>query len=262
MEFTVDGRSVYAATGHSPWDDRKDSVVFLHGVGADHTVWVLPTRFFGRKGRNVLALDFPGSGRSEGPPLPTIEELAAWVVEVLDAAGIDKAAIVGHSMGALVSLAVAATRPDRVRGLVLLGVASPMTVSDELLDNAKRNTWDTVQMMNLWSHSRRAQIGGNDVPGIWMLGLNQRLLEQAKPGVIYAGLKACHEFASGVEMAGVVTCPTLFLLGSKDRMTPALRAKPLIDAAPQARSVVFADTGHALLAERPDEVLDELITIV
>ncbi len=262
MQLTVNGRSVYAATGHSPWESRKESVVFLHGVGADHTVWVLPTRFFDRKGRNVAALDFPGSGRSDGPPLQTIEEMAAWVVEVLDEVGIAKTAVVGHSMGALVALAVAATRPDRVRGLVLLGVASPMTVSDELLDNARRNTWDTVQMMNLWSHSRKAQIGGNDVPGIWMLGLNQRLLERARPGVIYQGLKACHEFNSGVEMARDVTCPTLFLLGSRDRMTPALRAKPLIDAIPQARSVVFPDTGHALMAERPDEVLDELITVV
>ncbi len=262
MDLTVDGRPVYAATGHSRFDSERESVVFLHGVGADHTVWVLPTRYFDRKGFNVIAVDFPGSGWSQGPPLETIEEMADWVTEVLDAVGVERAAVVGHSMGALVALAMAATHPERVRSLALLGVAVPMTVSDELLDSARRNDPAAIQMINLWSHSRRAQIGGNDVPGIWMLGVSQRLLERSAPGVIYAGLRACHEFRSGLEYAGTISCPVLFLLGERDSMTPLRRAKPLLDAVPHARSVVFPQAGHALMSERPDEVLDELITIV
>jgi pimeloyl-ACP methyl ester carboxylesterase len=97
---------------------------------------------------------------------------------------------------------------------------------------------------------------------MWMLGGSRRLLEQAKPDVIYAGLKACNEFGSGVEMAASITCPVLFLSGGRDTMTPARTAQPLIDAIPHARRVMFPEAGHALLAERPDEVLDELITIV
>ena len=76
MELPIDNRSVYAAVGHGGFDPSADSVVFLHGDGSDHTEWVLPTRFFDRKGRNVMALVFPGSGRSRGPTPHHIHQLA------------------------------------------------------------------------------------------------------------------------------------------------------------------------------------------
>ena len=262
MELTVDNRSVYAAVGHGGFDLSAHSVVFLHGVGSDHTDWVLPTRFFDRKGHNVMALDFPGNGRSEGPPLDSIEGMADWLIRTLDLAGIEKTALVGHSMGSLASVVAAAKFPERVRSLVLLGTAYPMGVSDELLDNAKRNDANAIQMLNVWGHSRRAQIGHSDVPGMWMMGRHARLLGQAAPNVIYAGLKACNDFSDGIELAATTRGPILFLLGSRDSMTPARSAKALVEAIPQARTVMFPDTGHDLLAERPDPVLDELIKMV
>ena len=262
LELPIDNRSVYAAVGHGGFDPSADSVVFLHGVGSDHTEWVLPTRFFDRKGRNVMALDFPGNGRSEGPTLNSIHDMADWVVRTLDVAGIETTALIGNSMGSLVSVAAAAKYPDRIRSMALLGIAYPMGVSDELMDNAKRNDVDTIQMLNVWGHSRRAQIGHSDVPGMWMMGRYARLLGQAAPDVIYAGLKACDDFSDGLDLASTIPCPVLFLLGSRDSMTPAHSAKALADAIPRTRTVTFPNAGHDLLAERPDPVLDELITIV
>ena len=117
MQLKINGHDVYVATGNRVPNPQKPTVVFLHGTGQDHSIWVLPTRYFARHDRNVLAVDLPGHGRSGGEPLKTIEAMADWAVRLLDAAGLSKAAIVGHSMGSLVAIAVAARHPERVRSL-------------------------------------------------------------------------------------------------------------------------------------------------
>ncbi|HEY7689755.1 MAG TPA: alpha/beta fold hydrolase, partial [Dongiaceae bacterium] len=115
MDLRVDGRPVFAATGGRTFDPKLPVVVFIHGAGMDHTVWALQTRYFAHHGRSVLAVDLPGHGRSGGPPLRSIGALAAWITGALDAAAVAGAALVGHSMGALVALEAAAHVPERIR---------------------------------------------------------------------------------------------------------------------------------------------------
>ena len=262
MELTVDNRKVYAATGNRDTDRSLPTVVFVHGAGQDHTIWVLPTRYFVRHGRNVLAVNLPGHGRSEGPPLASIEAVADWVIDVLDAAGIDKAAVVGHSMGSLVALETAVRHPERVRAIALVGTSVPMPVSEELLDSAKNDDHAAVEMLTLWGHSRAAQLGGNATPGMWMIGGAQRLLERAAPGAIYADLMACNDYVNGIENAKQLACPALLILGGRDAMTPTQSAMAVAKAIPDAETVILERAGHALLSERPDPVLDELIKVV
>ena len=125
MEFSVDDKSVFAATGGRPFDPALPSIVFVHGAAMDHTVWALQTRYFAHHGRNVLAIDLPGHGRSAGPALADIGAMADWVIRALDALGIETAKLVGHSMGSLVVLEAAARHPKRVTGLALLGTSVP-----------------------------------------------------------------------------------------------------------------------------------------
>jgi pimeloyl-ACP methyl ester carboxylesterase len=262
MEFQVRGETAYAATGNKPIDPEKKTVLFIHGAGQDHTIWVLPVRYFARHDRNVLAVDLPGHGRSRGPLLKTIEEMSDWVIEVLDAAGIERAAVVGHSMGSLVGLETAGRYPDRVRALAMVGVSIPLAVSDLLLETAGEDGHDAIDMLTYWGFSNPALIGGSPTPGMWMAGAGMRLLEQAAPGTIYADLRACDEYTAGLERAAEVTCPTLLLLGEKDRMTPVRVAQAIRDTIPRQETVIFEGAGHALLAERSDPVLDHLIRIV
>src|SRR5262245_46090096 len=112
MELKVDGRRVYAATGGRPFDPGMPAVLFVHGAGMDHTVWQLQARWFAWHGHAVLAVDLPGHGRSEGPALGSVPQLAHWLGRVMDAAGARRAAIVGHSMGGAVA-GGAAGRGDR-----------------------------------------------------------------------------------------------------------------------------------------------------
>ena len=262
MNLNVDRRMAYAATGNREIDPDLETVVFVHGVAQDHTIWVLPIRYFVRHQRNVLAVDLPGHGRSDGSPLKTIEDMADWVIKVLDVTSVEKAAVVGHSMGSLVALDVAARHPDRVRAVAMVGVSVPLPVSGQLMGSAEDDSHDAIDMLTLWGHGREAHLGGSPTPGMWMTGGSMRLWEQADPGVIYNDLRACDEYVSGLDRAAELMCKTLLLLGEKDVMAPIGGSKELIQIIPDADTVIFEGAGHALLSERSDPVLDELIRIV
>jgi len=95
MNIDVDGASVYIYTGGQTIDASKQSVLFVHGAGLDHTVWTLPARYFVRHGLNVLGVDLPGHGRSGGSPQTSITAMADWLPLVLDACGLSETALVG-----------------------------------------------------------------------------------------------------------------------------------------------------------------------
>ena len=262
MQVIIDAQPVYIATGGKEFDPALPSVVFIHGTGQDHTIWVLPTRYFARHQRNVLAIDLPGHGRSGGEPLASIEAMADWIVKLLDATGIHSAALVGHSMGSLVAISLAANDADRVRAIALIGTAVPMPVSDALLNSAKENSPDAIDMLTLWGHSSSAHLGGNATPGMWMLGSGRRLMERAAPGVIFADLNACNQHQQGLEDAAAITCQTLLILGQSDQLTPPRKARALADAISGSKTVVLDKSGHAMLSECPEQVLDQLTSIV
>src|SRR5262249_55818513 len=139
MQLTVNGADVFVATGGKAFDASLPTVLFLHGAGNDHTAWALHDRWFAHHGHNVLAPDLPGDGRSAGKLLPTIAEMAEWTSALLDAAGAKQAKLIGHSMGSLVALEVAARHPAKVSALVLVGTSSAMAVGPDLLKAAEAN---------------------------------------------------------------------------------------------------------------------------
>ncbi|MFP6731437.1 MAG: alpha/beta hydrolase [Alphaproteobacteria bacterium] len=262
MDITVGGKAGFAATGGQPFKAGQPTIVFIHGGGLDHSVWALQTRYFAYHGRNVLAVDLPGHGRTAGPVLTTIEANADWVMALLDALDVETAALVGHSMGSLVAFDAAARYPARITALALLGTSIPMPVADMLLDSAAEGEHAAFDMVTLWGHSRDGQTGSNRAPGLWMTGAAVTLLERSGPGVLHACLKAANDYRHGLDLAGDITCPTLLLLGERDAMTPAKAAKPLAAAIPDARVTILPACGHMMMSEQPDQVLDELISIL
>jgi pimeloyl-ACP methyl ester carboxylesterase len=259
MDFQVDGKKAFAYTAAHAIDPEKPTVAFLHGAGLDHSWFGLQSRYFGYHGRNVLAVDFPGHGRSEGPPLASIEALADWVMRLLDAAQVRKASLVGHSMGSLAALEGAARHPERIERIALIGTAYPMKVSEAFLEAARRNEQTAYDMSTIWGHAPKTPFGGNPNPGMWMYGDSLARLGRLAPGVLHAGLKACNDYAVGIDSARKVKCPALFILGSRDVMTPPKAASALAQATNGARVVTLAASGHSLMAEAPDAVLDALV---
>lgn len=259
MNFTVDGRQAFAYAAAHDIDPTKPSIVFVHGAGLDHSWWGLQSRYFGYHGRNVLAVDLPAHGRSAGPPLVTVGEMADWVLRLLDQLKLQTAALVGHSMGSLVALECAARQPARIERIALIGTAYPMKVGEAFLAAAKENRQDAYDMETIWGHAPQVPLGGNPNPGMWMYGDTLARLARLAPGVLHNDLRACNDYAGGEAAAAKVTCPALFILGRRDQMTVPKAGHAFAQLLPGAKIVQIAPSGHSLMAEAPDAVLDALI---
>ena len=261
MIFTVENQPAYAYTGSKPLDGARPGIIFIHGVGNDHSVWQLQSRFFAHHSFNALAIDLPGHGRSGGASPGSIGEYAGWLAAFLDAAAMSDATLVGHSMGALIAVETALRFPSRVRQLALLGVSIPMPVAGVLLNAAKDDPPSAFDMLNLWGHGPAAKMGRSPSPGLTLLGNNRRLLEQSRPGVLYSDLRACNGYSFEPAQRQAIACPTLFLIGLRDQMTPPKAARATAALIAGARTAAI-DTGHSMMAEAPDDVLAHLRSFI
>ncbi len=137
--------------------------------------------------------------------------MADWVAALLDKLEISQAALVGHSMGALIALDLAGRRPERVRALALLGVAERMPVHPDLQAAADRNEVLAAELVTSWGHARRGQVGGHPAPGLWMAGGAVRLIDRASDGVLAADLAACNAYDQARVRAAAVRCSDVVL---------------------------------------------------
>ena len=258
MKLMINAHEAFVATGGRDFDPALPAVVLLHGAGFDHTAWALHSRWFAHHGFAVLVPDLPGHGRSEGPALLSIGEMADWTIALLDAVRAPTAHLIGHSMGSLIALDAAARHPARVSALSLVGTAATMTVGPDLLKAAEANEAAAIDMVSIWGLGFRAELGGSLAPGLWMHGGAQSTLQRCAPGVLFSDLSACNAYADALSAAASVSVPTTLILGERDMMTPAKAGKALASAIPHARTVVLPGAGHMMMAERPDELLAAL----
>jgi pimeloyl-ACP methyl ester carboxylesterase len=263
MYLKVNGHETYCYTGGKPFDSAKPTIVFIHGVVNDHSVWILQTRYLAHHGFNVLAVDLPGHCRSAGEAPASVEDAAAFVAALLDAAKVQQAALVGHSWGSLIALEAASRLKERVTQLVLVGTAFPMKVSPALLETSLNEPMKALEMINVFSRSTLAPPPSALGPGTWVYGasmaLGRRVIaSNTKVNVFHRGFKACDSYAHGEAAIAAITCPVLFVLGAQDQMTLAKAAQPLIAKARESGKKVEVTTlpvGHHQMTELPDATL-------
>jgi pimeloyl-ACP methyl ester carboxylesterase len=260
VEVEVGGERVFASTGGRSFDRGLPAVALLHGSGNDHTVWALQARSLAARGRAVLALDLPGHGRSGGVPLDQVELMAEWLLTVLDTIGVAEVALAGHSLGAAVALETVAMAGERVTGLGLVATAALVDVHPDLMTAAAEHRHLASELIADWSHLRGGAVG-SPVPGHWPPGLTLRLNERALAGPLRADLEASAEYRGAMDATATVTCPTVVILGSDDRMVPAARGRELAAAIPRATVVEIAG-GHQLTVEHPDAVTGALLLVI
>ncbi len=227
--------------------------LFLHGAGMDHTVWTPITNALTAAGRPWLAVDLPGHGGSAGAPLCTIGEMADWLADAIDELGKAPVVAVGHSMGALVVLDLAARHPQAVSAAVLMGVASQMPVHPDLLAMAQANDPKAAALIAKWGIGRAAQ--GDVGPQV------AACVTGAPAGALYADFAACNAYRDAEAMASDVACPMLLVLGEEDRMTPPDKAEPLLHAAKDAGRTVLSETGHMMMLEAPGACVEALLAV-
>lgn len=275
MNIDFNKQSIFVSSGGVQWQAGLPTLIMQHGAGLDRTVWVLLSRYFARHGFNVVTLDLPGHGSSDGQPFATIEQNAQWLNDmiahltsttVLEA---DNLIYCGHSMGSLVVLEAASMQVESEKGasensqkmdkLLLLGSAVPMVVGDALLNAARDNDHAAIDMINMFGHSYGSRIGNNKISGINVYNTMEALLERADPGVLFADLNACNEYqhgeAAAFSLAGRVNATVI--AGDADRMTPTKLGKKLAQTL-GANFSLLNDCGHMMMSEKPEDTLQAM----
>jgi pimeloyl-ACP methyl ester carboxylesterase len=244
------------------WRSREasgagDPLLFVHGHVASSASWkhVLASAGGGRPG---IAVDVPGFGASDRPwPYDyTVEGEAGSLVAFLDARGIDRAILVGNSLGGAAAMLVAARHPERVPALVLVAAASAETpipwpvallrtrgLGELALALSTRRT--VAVGLRRRMYARASRVTEDAIDDAWG--------PLTIPGTRRAALRAIRTDPSGfVGLEARISVPTLVVWGEEDRMIPVAEGPRLAARIPGARLVVIPDAGHLPMREQPE----------
>ncbi|NIV27972.1 MAG: alpha/beta fold hydrolase [Anaerolineae bacterium] len=222
-------------------------VVFVHGAGGTHQHWLYQVRDLPHS--PTYALDLPGHGRSEGQGRDVISAYGDWLVAFLDAAGLDQAVLVGHSMGGAIVLDTALRHPGRVAGLGLVATGARLRVAPAILDGILQNPEATVRLICDFAF-------GPETPPE-MVRMGRRQMEAVPPEVIHGDFAACDAF-SVMDRLGEIAAPVFVLCGSQDRLTPSKYSVYLRDRIARAVLHLVEGAGHMVMVERPEAVVHAL----
>ncbi len=253
MRISVNQQDTFIATGGKPFNPELPCVVLLHGSGLDHRCWALQARWFAFHGYSVFAPDFPGHSLSAGEPLTSIEAMADWLIDALEAAEVKQLHLVGHSQGFLVALEAASRLKGRLLSITAIGTACAIPVNPALIDTAREAPMKAADMMLQWGFGQATQMGYSAVPGVQPIAVGRQIMA-ANP--LAEDLQACNDYSQGAEKAADIKCPALVILASQDRMTPYKTGAEL--AGLLNTSPIRIEAGHMLPIEAPKTCLDAM----
>ena len=239
---------MFVSTGGMDFDKKKPSILLMHGSGLTHIVWSLHEQFYATQGYNVLSVDLPGHGNSEGPSLKSIEEISDWIKSLMNALDINKLIIIGHSQGSLVAIDFAARYPNLINGLVLVAGSYKMPVNQDLINYAEAGDEKAVLLMMKWGYEgSKAFIGGNPVKKI--INSSREIRE-----VLAVDLNACNNYKGGKESLEKINCSTLCIFGDLDKMVPLEVGNKMSSMIKNAEKKVINNCGHMIIFEKAFEM--------
>lgn len=236
---------------HPPYADEhaahKPPVVLVHGAGGTLLHW--PPRLRRLPGHTVIAPDLPGHGQSAGQGADSIATYGTWVVAFLNALDIERAVLVGHSMGGAIALDVAYRHPTRVHALTLIGAGSTLPVAPSL--------FAALQTDFAAATARLAQlVYGRGVTANEIAGYVAQL-RAVDPQLLVDDLRACDAFDMRAQL-GALAPPTLILAGAEDRMTPVALNQALHQGIRNSSLQIIDGAGHMVMREREAAVMAAL----
>ena len=243
--ITINDQKIFYA--HQPGPSDRPTLLLIHGAGGRHIDWPNKVRFLPET--TVYTLDLPGHAGSDKPGRTTIEAYAADVAAFIEALGLRRMVLVGHSMGGAIAQTLALWDTPQVIGLVLVGTSARLRVGPLILDNILPNYRQAVDLISKFGWSNQARPV--------QVGLAKRLLAETGPEVLHGDFMACHHFDVRDRLAKI-NLPTLVISGAEDQMTPAKFGRALAEGLPQAKFVIIDGAGHFLMQEAPDQVALEI----
>ncbi len=239
---------MFVSTGGFDFDKNKPSILLMHGSGLTHIVWSLHEQFYASQGFNILSVDLPGHGNSEGPPLKSIEEISDWVKSLMKKMSIPKITIVGHSQGCLVGIDFASRHSSLISNLVLVAGSFKMPVNQDLIDLAEAGDEKAVLLMMKWGYEgSKAFIGGNPVKKI--INSSRDIRE-----ILAVDLNACNNYRTGKESLEKINCSTLCIFGDLDKMVPIKVGNKMAELIKNSETKVISNCGHMIIFEKAFEM--------
>jgi len=239
---------VFVSTGGIDFDKEKPSILLMHGSGLTHIVWSLHEQFYASQGFNVLSVDLPGHGNSEGPSLESIEQISNWVKSLMNVLGIKRIIIIGHSQGSLIGIDFASRYPDLISSLVLVAGTYKMPVNQDLIDYAEAGDEKAVLLMMKWGYEgSKAFIGGNPVKKI--INSSRDIRE-----ILAVDLNACNNYKDGKESLKKINCPTFCIFGDLDKMVPLEVGNKMASMIKNSEKKIINNCGHIIIFEKAFEM--------
>ncbi len=253
MIFQLENKNIYASDSGQGLDKNKDTIVFLHGSGLSHIVWSLAEQFFSSKNFNVLSIDLPGHGNSDGPCLDSIEKIADWLEKVFDKLQLKNLILVGHSQGCLEILEYSSRYKERIKKLVFVGGSNKMPVHPDLIELAQNGHSDAVKLMMKWGYEGSKKfIGGNPV---------EKIIQSPRDisEILAVDLKACNNYSNGSEAAKAINLPSMLIYGELDKMVNLEAGKKFSNLIKNSITHVIKGCGHMIMIEKAFEMREKIL---
>ena len=239
---------MFVSTGGMDIDKKKSTILLMHGSGLTHIVWSLHEQFYASQGFNVLSVDLPGHGNSEGPSLKSIEKISDWIKSLMLKINTKKIIIIGHSQGGLVGIDFASRYPELIEKIVLVANSYKMPVNQDLIDLAEAGDEKAVLLMMKWGYEgSKAFIGGNPV---------KKIVNSARDirEVLAVDLNACNNYKNGESAIKQINCPTLCIFGDLDKMVPVKVGLKMSEQITNSETKIISDCGHMIIFEKAFEM--------
>ena len=253
MIFQIDSKNIHASDAGQGIDPKKDTMIFLHGSGLSHIVWSLTEQFFSNKNFNVLSIDLPGHGQSDGPCLESIEKISDWLEEVFSFLNLNDLILVGHSQGCLEILEYSYKFKNRVKKSVFVGGSNKMPVHPDLINLAQNSDSDAVKLMMKWGYEGSKKfIGGNPV---------EKIIQSPRDisEILAVDLVACNNYSNGSEAAKNIGFPTLLIFGEFDKMVNLDAGKKFSNLIDNSITHVIKGCGHMIMIEKAFEMREKIL---
>ena len=253
MIFQLENKNIHASDSGQGIDINKDTIVFLHGSGLSHIVWSLAEQFFSSKNYNVLSIDLPGHGNSDGPCLDSIEKIADWLEKVFDKLQLKNLILVGHSQGCLEILEYSSRYKERIKKLVFVGGSNKMPVHPDLIELAQSGHSDAVKLMMKWGYEGSKKfIGGNPV---------EKIIQSPRDisEILAVDLNACNNYSNGSEAAKVIDLPSMLIFGELDKMVNLEAGKKFSNLIKNSTTHVIKGCGHMIMIEKAFEMREKIL---
>ena len=252
MKITIQNKSVYASDAGQGIENSRDTIIFLHGSGLSHIVWSLTEQFFSNKKFNVLSIDLPGHGNSEGPCLDSIEKIADWLEKVFEELKLKNIILVGHSQGCLEALEYSFKYKNRLKKIVFVGGSYRMPVNKDLIDLASDGDSDAVKLMMKWGfEGSKKFIGGNPV---------EKIIQSPRDisEILAVDLIACNNYQNGSDAAKAINCPVMFIFGELDKMANLESGKKFANLVKNSSTHIIIGSGHMIMIEKAFEMREKI----